>query len=297
MSSRSLPPFKRALVIGNPIAGSGRGEATARAMLAALREHSIDAELHLTRARGDAQARVQARASDVDLLVSVGGDGTLREVLEGVGEAPIPIGVLPMGTANVLSLDLKLPRDVAGAVEVITRHHVQPLDVARVNGRLSFLVTGVGIDAAAVEEVERVRKGPIRKSSYVTAMLRVLRAYSEPSLEVELDGHKVEGPVGALLASNIIHYGGMFKLDLSRVLDDGLFDVYLFRDARLVPLAMAALRGFFSHLPGGSCEMRRARRVRITSREPVPYHIDGDFGGRTPVELEVSATGRRILVP
>jgi YegS/Rv2252/BmrU family lipid kinase len=297
MASSSPIPFRRALVVGNPVAGTGRGERAARAMVEELARRGVAADLRLTRARGDATAAARERASDVDLVVSVGGDGTLREVLEGVGDESVPIGVLPMGTANVLSLDLSLPRDVPRAVDVFLRGRAQRLDVARVNGRSSFLVTGVGIDAAAVAEVERTRNGPITKLAYVNAMLRALRGYRAPELALELDGRRVEGPVGAVLASNVVHYGGVFRLDASRVFDDGVWEVYLFRDARLPAVARAAVRGFLASLPGGSCEMRRARHVRVTSDAPVPYHVDGDFGGSTPVELEVSATRRRVLAP
>ena len=297
MTSSSPSVFRHALVIGNPIAGAGRGERSARGLSEGLRARGLEVELHLTAGRGDATRRVRGRAREVDLLVSVGGDGTLREVLDGVGDESVPVGILPMGTANVLSLDLKLPRDVAGALEVLARGRTQAIDVARVNGSLGFLVTGVGLDAAVVEELERRRSGPISKSSYVWAALSALRGYATPELTLELDGQRAAGPVGAVLVSNIVHYGGVFRLDAGRRLDDGLYEVYLFRDARLLPMAFAALRGFFSHLPGGSCEMRRARRVRITSPVPVPYHVDGDFGGHTPLDFEVSATRRRILIP
>jgi YegS/Rv2252/BmrU family lipid kinase len=290
-------PFRRALVIGNPIAGRGRGEASARALSEGLQRLGVDVELHLTRARGDGVGRVASRRNDVDLVVSVGGDGTLREVLEGLDGERTPVAVFPLGTANVLSLDLKLPRDVEGTLRVIAGRKTQLLDVARVNGHLSFLVSGVGLDASAVREVERARRGPISKFSYVPAMLRALRGYRPPHLELEIDGVRVDGPVGMLLISNIIHYGGVIRLSADRALDDGLWEVYVFRNAGLPALAAAGLRGFFSHLPGGSCEMLRARRVRITASEPVAYHVDGDFRGETPLDFEVSPVRRTLLVP
>jgi diacylglycerol kinase (ATP) len=290
-------PFRRALVIGNPIAGRGRGESSARALSAGLEAMGLEVELHLTRARGDGVGRVAARHSEIDLVVSVGGDGTLREVLEGLDGEHTPVAVFPLGTANVLSLDLKLPRDVAGTLRVISGRKTQLLDVARVNGHLSFLVSGVGLDARAVREVELARRGPISKSSYVTAMLRALRGYRPPELALEIDGVSVAGPVGMLLISNIIHYGGVIRLDADRALDDGVWEVYVFRNAGIPALAAAALRGFFSHLPGGSCEMLRARRVRVTANEPVAYHVDGDFRGETPLEFEVSPVRRTVLVP
>lgn len=296
-TSGAAGPFRRALVIANPIAGRGWGERAANELHAGLKGLGIESELHLTRHRGDALDTTRARRDEFDLVASVGGDGTLREVFEGLGDDSVPVAVLPLGTANVLSIDLKLPRQAAGTLELVRRARSTALDVATVNGRLSFLVTGVGFDAAAVAEVERRRKGPITKWSYVAAVAAVLRSWKPVPLEVELDGQRVEGPVEGLFASNIVHYGGVLRLSDTRVLDDGLFDIYLFRDGRLPALAGVGLRGLFGKLPGGSCELRRARRVRVTSALAVPYHVDGDFGGSTPVELEVSPTRRRILVP
>jgi YegS/Rv2252/BmrU family lipid kinase len=290
-------PFRRALVIANPIAGRGRGERAAEELVAHLGELGLDVALHRTRHRGDARETVAQRRGSFDLAASVGGDGTLREVFEGLGDDSVPVAVLPLGTANVLAIDLALPRSPAGLAELVRRGHSTALDVAAVNGRLSFLVTGVGFDAAVVAEVERRRRGSITKWSYVPAALAALRQWRPTALHVELDGAAVEGPVEGLFASNIVHYGGVLRLSPTRVLDDGLFDIYLFRDARLRGLGAAGLRGLCGRLPGGSCELRRARSVRVTSERPVPYHVDGDFGGTTPIELTVGSTRRRILVP
>jgi diacylglycerol kinase (ATP) len=290
-------PFRRALVIGNPIAGRGRAERAASEIVVGLERRGLDVELHTTRCRGDAIERVLGRHPGVDLIVSIGGDGTLREVFEGVGGDDVPVAVLPLGTANVLSLDLGLPRDPQGTLRMIERGATTRLDVAVANGKTSFLVTGVGLDAAAVAEVERLRRGPISKASYVAAMLRTLRTYRAPRLSVELDGAVLDEPVGAVLISNVIHYGGVFRLSRERRLDDGRFEVYLFRDGRTVAMGVAALRAFAGRLPGGTCRMECARRVRVTSRDPVPYHVDGDAGGELPLEFEVSPVQRRILVP
>ena len=292
-----MTAFQRALVVANPIAGRGRGARVASAVVDGLRRAGIACELALTSARGDATQFTRARAQGVDLLVSVGGDGTLREVFAGLdGELP-PVAVVPLGTANVLSVDLKLPRNVDRALAAIRRGQTRCLDVGTVNGELTFLVTGVGLDALAVREVERARRGPITKLAYVGAMLRALRGYRVPRLTVELDGVRHPGEVGAIWISNVIHYGGHFRLAPDCARDDALFEIYLFRDARPLAMASAALRAFLHHLPGGGCEMRRARKVRVTSPEPVAYHVDGDYRGETPLEFEVSPTRRQIVVP
>jgi len=283
------------LIVANPIAGRGHGEAVAHAVAQALRRAGNEVDLRMTRARGDAQRWAHESGRGARCVVSVGGDGTLREVFEGLDEHT-PVALAPLGTANVLSIDLKLPRAPEAIAQLVLAGRTQALDVGRANGALSFLVTGVGLDAAAVAEVERVRRGPITKLAYVGAMLRALRDYAPPQLEVELDGRRVEGPVGMLLISNVIHYAGSFHLSPQRRLDDGAFEVYLFRDGRRFALGCAAARAWFSSLPGGACELRRARSVLVRSDALVPYHVDGDRGGATPLEFEVCGQ-RRVIVP
>jgi diacylglycerol kinase (ATP) len=291
------PRFARVLVVANPVAGRGRGERLAGQVERGLVRAGAAVEVHLTRARGDARARVRGLGPETELVVSIGGDGTLREVLDGLLDPRVPVAVLPGGTANVLALDLGLPRDVEGLLELVERGRVQPIDVADVDGQLSFLVTGVGFDGRVARALEARRRGPIGKLAWARAALDALRGYTAPALEVELDGERLAGTFGLVLASNIEHYGGFLKLAGGRI-DDGLWQVYLFRDGSLCGLARAGLRGMLASLPGGpSCTMRAARSVRVHSREPVPVQVDGDARGTTPLELAVRDRRHHLLVP
>ncbi len=295
---RESAPFQRALILANPIAGNGRGARLAQELARALAARGTACDVFHTRGRGDAAQRVRALETGIDLVVSVGGDGTLREVFEGLEGRDLPVAVLPLGTANVLSLDLELPRQVERCVEVIAGGALQSIDLAQVNGKLSFLVTGVGLDAHTVRELERTRRGPIGKASYVPALLRALRQYREPRLEVEIDGSAVAGRFGLVLISNIVHYGGVMRLCRERRFDDGRFEVYLFPRGNVPSLLRAAWWGSVRGLPHGNlCSVRSAAKVRVSAPEPVPYQVDGDFGGETPVELVVTGARARVLVP
>ena len=289
-------PFRAALVIANPIAGRGDAGDRAGELAQGMRALGIETELFFTSARGDAPKRLAELDAEVDLVVAAGGDGTLREVLSALPER-VTVGVLPMGTANVLGVELGIPRGVRGALRTIAGGTTQGLDVADVNGRLCFLVTGVGVDGWVVRDVERGRRGPINKLTYVGALLRTLRRYRSPRLSVEVDGEAVVGEYAWVLVSNVLGYGGVLRLSRRRVLDDGLFEVFLFPEGSTLALIRYGLRGVLRHLPGGSCRMVQARRVRVTSPDPVPYEIDGDYGGETPVVLEVTGARYRILVP
>ena len=163
--------------------------------------------------------------------------------------------------------------------------------------RLSFLVTGVGLDARIVAEVEARRHGPITKSTYVGAGLRALRSYRAPRLAVEADGAPLEGTFGEVLVSNVVNYAGFRVLSPDRQLDDGLYEVYLFRKGSLPSLLATGVRALVRGLPGGSCTRIRARRVRITAESPVPCQVDGDAFGTTPVEFAVHPVQSRLVVP
>lgn len=291
-------PYRHAWVIANPIAGRGRGQSVAEEVCRGLHNRGVRSELHVTRRAGDARARLATMPPSVDLVISVGGDGTLAEVMSGLPDPELPIGILPLGTANVLGLDVGLPRDVDRALEIIARAKSEPIDVCKVNGRLSFLATGVGLDSIVVRRLEELRDGPITKATWIRAGLGALPRYRAPELRVELDGETLPGAWGWVLVSNVVHYAGVFRLDDGCRRDDGEYEVYLFRKAKKRHLPGILLRLLMGRLPGGHCEMRRAKRVKVESLGgPVPVQVDGDLHGETPVDLEVSATRHRILVP
>jgi diacylglycerol kinase (ATP) len=267
-------PYRTALVVANPVSGRGLGAKAAHELRDGLQSLGVDARVHLTTGRGDALRTLRAAGADLDLAVAVGGDGTLREVLEGLVDPETAVGLLPFGTAKLAALD-----------------------VASVDGRMSFLALGVGLDGSIVRTVEERRTGPITKWSYVTAAARTLVRYSPPRLTVELDGEAQPGEYGLVLVCNTRGYGGLLHLDPESRLDDGRFEVYLFPTGRLTELVSALARGVLKSLPGGPVRMQRARRVRVDSPEPIPYQVDGDAGGVTPVELEIRPNQYHLVVP
>jgi len=289
-------PFTRALVVVNPIAGRGRADDHAQELARGLEGLGAEVEIFRTGARGDAAAKVAELAPGVDLVVVVGGDGTLGEVLSKL-PTRVPVAMLPMGTANVMAMDLRLPRRVPALLQAIAAGRTVDIDTARVNGRLSFLVLGVGFDGEIVRDVDNRRRGPITKAFYLRSVLRCLWRNRPPELHVWVDGESVPGNWGWVLVSNIVGYGGILKLSPDRLLDDGLYEVYLFPRGTRRALLGYGLLGLLGRLPGRSCKMVRAKHVRVESDHPVPYEVDGDFGGETPVEFEVVPGHHQLIVP
>jgi YegS/Rv2252/BmrU family lipid kinase len=291
------PPFQSALLVVNPISGRGAGLRAARDLARGLREHGVEVEVHETTGRGSARAHLASLAYRPEVVVAAGGDGTLRETLEGLPDPELPVGILPSGTANVLAKVLGVPRDPAANLAVLLRGRTLAIDVTRSNGQLSFLMTSAGLDARVVQELEARRRGPITKWSYVAAGLRALRGYRAPRLTLEVDGRAVEGEYGLVIVGNAPLYAGFVRLARVARMDDGRLEVYAFRGRRPLGLTLALARGIAGEVRGGPVRQLQGRTVRIASSEPVPFQHDGDFGGTTPVTVELLPARHRLVVP
>lgn len=300
-SSARESTFRRALIVANPIAGSGRARRSAEELERELARAGLATKLHFTDARGDARAQTARHGREFDVVVAVGGDGTVAEVLEGLPSCALPVAILPLGTANVMSLDLALPRGAQGAARMILAGRTSALDVARVvhagGERISFLVTGAGEDALIVRELERLRRGPITKRTWVRAGVNALLRTKPPRLTIRLDGREIPGEFCQVLFSNIIHYGGFRVLADERRIDDGTWELYTFpARSRLGVVAygvQALLRGF----PSGRVVRQLGRRLEVDAQEPTPFQVDGDLAGVTPFSIEVVGEQRRLVVP
>ncbi|MBK7875813.1 MAG: NAD(+)/NADH kinase [Planctomycetes bacterium] len=295
-------PWRRALLVANPIAGSGRARAAATELERLLRAAGLEVELLFTGARGDGRRFVAEREGRFDVAVAIGGDGTVREVLDGLVDPSVPVVIFALGTANVMSLDLRLPREPAGIARAVLGGRSTAVDVARVNGgQLSFLVTGVGFDAQVVAGLERLRKGPITKGTWARAGLSAIALEPLPRLAVALDGRALPGEWAEVLFSNIVHYGGFDVLAHDRALNDGLWELYLFPARSKLGLLRHGARALVGRFPGGSVRRERGRKLEVRSvragAAEVPVQVDGDLAATTPVTIELERVQRRLVLP
>jgi diacylglycerol kinase family enzyme len=291
-------PFPRALIVANPIAGSGRARGAAEELERRLTAAGTECSLFLTGGRGEGREAVRARHGSYDVVVSVGGDGTVREVLDGLVDPAIPVAIFALGTANVMSLDLGLPRDPEGVARAVLGGKTGALDVARVDGGvLSFLVTGVGLDAQIVQELEHLRRGPITKRTWARAGWRALVKAPMPRLQVVLDGRPIEGEYAQILFANIVHYGGFRVLARDMRIDDGAWELYLFPARSKLHVLGHGLRALASGFPSGTVRRERGRRLEVRSERPALVQVDGDAHGTTPATIEVEGIQRKLVLP
>ncbi len=256
-----------------------------------------------------AKANEAFRRGGLKALVSVGGDGTVAELVNRT-DPGIPICVYPAGTANLLATFLGMraePRFVAAVVE---RGLQRRMDGAIANGRVFLLHVGCGFDAAVVQEVHRQRlgtnSGHISYWSYVKPILRTIRTYNYPEMEVRWERawatDEAANPnswvVRWLFVFNLPLYGWGLPLASSADATDGRLDVCGFQKGFLwngLRYLAAAQCGWHRQLH--DCQFGSAVRVRVVADQPVPYQLDGDPGGWLPLEIEAAAGRLTFLAP
>lgn len=287
------------LVVFNPAAGAGRRRRLARA-LAALLARGLRPDLAETRGPGDAEGIAREAASrGVPVVVAAGGDGTIAEVAAGLAGSGAALGVLPLGTANVLAWELGVPPRPEGAAAVLAAGRAGLLrpGIARfADGRTRLFVQmlGAGFDAAVVRNLDLGWKRRIGRLAYVLQSLRELPRYEFAPIEVEIDG-AVSQAASAIVTKGRLYAGRYLLAPDARPLEPG-FRVALFRDggALRAALAGAALPlGLVPRLPG--VEIVAARRVVL--RGGAPVQADGDPAGGLPVSVEDAAGPLRVLLP
>ncbi|MSR74635.1 MAG: diacylglycerol kinase family lipid kinase [Planctomycetes bacterium] len=296
----ALAPMRRLALVVNPVSGRGRARKAATLAAELLGAAGIETVIHETRRAGDGRDSVRALAEGMDGVIAVGGDGTLGEVVAGLAGLDISVGVIPVGTANVVARELSIPLSPKRAVQVLVAGRTREVDLGRANGRPFLAMVGVGLDGAIVAALSRVRTGPISMLSYIRPSLGAARAYAWPQLQVEIDGVALKQPCYGLLACNTANYGGIFHLVPGASCSDGQLDLHIWTKPGMVP----ALRRFGAGLlrlrsSSGITHYAKARHIRVSAMNgaAVDAQIDGDILGTTPVEITLEAGKARLFAP
>ncbi|MBM3554376.1 MAG: diacylglycerol kinase family lipid kinase [Alphaproteobacteria bacterium] len=277
---------RRCLVIFNPVSGRRRHHVL-DAVLDALGRSGIAAELRPTRRPGDAtEIARRATLAEWHAVLVAGGDGTVAEVVEGLigrTDAP-PLGLIPLGTANVLAAELGLPGSPEALARLLASGTRRTIRVGRANGRAFTLMAGIGFDATVVAGVGPVLKRILGKGAYVIAGLIAWLRYRPIRFEVVVDGVRHVG--FSVVVAKARHYGGRFVLAAAADLAADQVQVILFQGGRrwdLLRYAWALARGEISRL--GDVRAVAARRVEIAGPVGMPVQIDGDAKAALPLTI------------
>ncbi|HEU4493995.1 MAG TPA: diacylglycerol kinase family protein [Rubrobacteraceae bacterium] len=292
----------RARVICNPSSGGGSCEPdTVREALGGLEIEWIDTE-----GAGDAQEA--AEEWERGLLIVVGGDGTVNEVVNGLGRAGFPedvtLAILPMGTGNDLAATLAIPDVIEEAEEVIRQNRVRVLDVARVRSEgagerffINVATGGYGAETSGLADEEL--KGRWGKLAYLRASLETARKFDVREVRVTLDGEERTLRAVNVAVGNCRYAGGGWLAAPRANPEDGLLDLVVIEDIGLkeaLALAPAALARS-DYLGAEGVFSARAKKIQVKT-EPggLDFTADGEVIGDEPVEFEIIPHALNVIV-
>lgn len=281
-------------------AGAGSRAAERAAAAFAARGDAVD-RVAWDPASGIATPAQAAADAGVDRVVAIGGDGTVAEVAAGLlaAERPAELAILPQGTANVLALNLGLPRALDDAIAVALDGRAVPLDCGRVNGEVFLLSVGIGLHAEMVALADRQSKQRWGVAAYGLAGWRANLSSVPVRYRIDCDDRieELEGTmVQVMNCGAVLRREWEFAPGISPM--DGILDVLVYRAATLAQYLVAAahvLRGTPTDTP--HVVHRRGTRVRVDAEQPVRLQRDGELAGTTPADIAIDPRPIPIVVP
>jgi len=286
-------------VIINP--ASGQPQPILHTLNSVFHPAGIDWDVFITKQSGDAErfAR-QSAASGADVVAAYGGDGTVMEAARGLFGSQTPLAILPGGTANLMSVELGVPKDLAQAAAIAANpdSRLRLVDAGLFGGKTHFLLrVGLGFAARKVEGADRDLKDRFGVLAYSIGALKALGDTKPAHYRLTLDGQTYKTPGYTCLVDNAGNIG-FAGLGLKSILvDDGLLDVIVVRDARLRSwIAVGTSLGGAKPNPDYILHWQ-ARQITIEADPSQPVQMDGELAGESPVSIQVVPGLVRILAP
>jgi diacylglycerol kinase (ATP) len=284
-------------VILNPQAGRRRrARRRLRRVLVELERLGCAVTVRATAVAGDAERLARAAGPEFDLIVAAGGDGTVHEVANGLVGAPRPLGVLPLGTANVLAHELGLPRRPRRLALLLAEGAPRPIWPGRIGDRLFLCMGGIGFDAAVVARVDPRLKRRLGRLAFAWAILGSLARHHRSEFTIGIDG--AEHRAGAAVIAKTRFYAGGFVLAPAASAAGPLLHVVLFapgpRRAVLRYLAAMALGRAYR---ASGVRVIPARMITLAEDGPWPVQADGELLAGSPLSVAIADAPLLVIGP
>ena len=281
------------LVILNPAADSERA-LRKRAQVESL---ARDCVVCATTRTGEAELMARRGVEEgFEKIVAAGGDGTINEVVNGLADTGVTLGLLPIGTMNVFATELGLPiHDLEFCWRIITGDSTRSVDLPKANQKFFVQLAGVGLDAQVVKETSSQLKRNFGPLSYLISAAQIA-ARQPPKLFIQSEDASIDEGSFVLVGNGRL-YGGRFPFFKHAVIDDGLLDVIVFKRLGYLEIIKYLQDVIFSSdIRVPEIEYFQTRRVRVESSQTVPVEVDGEWVGNCPVEFTLHERSLRVLV-
>jgi YegS/Rv2252/BmrU family lipid kinase len=312
MKMSTFPVHNNWFIIVNPNAGNGKGKKDWNRISGLLERNSIVFEAKFTERKGQAiEFAREATANGFRKLVSVGGDGTLNEVVNGIftqdncSPQEVSVGMIPVGTGNDWGRMFGIPTMYEGAVKVLKENKTMPHDIGLIsfyNGNIQdkryFInIAGLGFEALVVRKTNiKKDKGRSSRAIYFYNLLSSLLSYKKIISELTIDGKTNSCKVFSINVGNGRYCGGGMRQTPDALPDDGLLDITVIRDmSRIEVIKSLKLLYDGTILSHQLVDGYRSNNLKVTSNQVMFAEADGETLGHTPVEFSIIPAGINVI--
>ena len=296
MSESTQPDPRRVLIVFNPAAGRARRKWLTRA-LNHLERLECTVKVVETTSPGHAETLArEASVEDFDVIAAAGGDGTINEVVNGLKGRNLALGVVPMGTANVVADEIGLPRSPEIVANTLAHGMAQPIHVGRVNDRRFIMMSGAGFDANVVNSVSLRLKAALGPLAYVWQATRqaFIERFTERQVVIDGAAHRT---VAAVVCKGR-RYGGPFVAAPDASLRDDVFHVVLMKGRGWFSVARYGLGLMLGRISMWSdVSIITGRDVELGGGAGDPVQADGDIVSTVPAHISIDPEPVRLIYP
>ena len=289
----------KVLFIFNPHSGKGLIRNDLLEIVDIMVKASYEVTIYTTQYQGDAISKVEKEAKNFDRIICSGGDGTLDEVVTGLIKSgvDIPVGYIPAGSTNDFANSLEIPKGMVEAAAVAVTDQRFPCDVGYFNGDTFVYVAAFGLFTEVSYQTSQELKNILGHVAYILEGAKSLHDISSHKMQVEHDGIVIQDDFIYGMVTNSVSVGGFKGITGSDVhLDDGVFEVTLIKNPRN-PIELNEILACLTSLIDDSDLIYsfKTNEIKFTSKEPVGWTLDGEFGGEH-TELTIKNLQKRIEI-
>ncbi|MFY0625211.1 MAG: diacylglycerol kinase family lipid kinase [Reichenbachiella sp.] len=286
---------KKILFIVNPISGGKTLKNLEYEISQNLDLDTFDYSIYFTTGRGDAIKKASNSAKSNDIIVAVGGDGTINEIAQGLIGTQTALAIIPKGSGNGFSNYFNIPHNPSKAIKKLNGLKIKEIDTATFNHQLFLSVAGMGFDATVAHAFDTFGKRGFLSYAWLT--LREFINFKPSTYQIEIDGNLIEEDAFLITAANSNQFGNKAYIAPNAVIDDGLLELVIIK-----PFRFWQAPSIVYHLFNGSiqncklCQNLQGHKITIKSSDLIAQ-IDGELTTAESINtIEISASSLKMVV-
>ena len=288
---------KRVLFLINPVSGIGRQKTIEKLIEKQIDHEKLQVEIAYTQYRGHARELSAAASGKFDVVVAVGGDGTVNEVGSALINSSTALAIVPTGSGNGLARYLEIPLKINWAVQMINMMQLKKIDTLSVNKHISLNVAGIGFDAFISHRfADQKQRGPM---AYMKLITREFSSYKSSNYRIAIDGEPHDLSAFLISFANSSQWGNNIHIAPGAKIDDGLINVCVIREFPKYSAPALLISLLDQSLDQSRYDViRKARRISIESEDELMGHADGEpivLG--TKAEIKINPLSLKVVVP